>query len=47
MAHHKPDHEALEGILADTGVLPLEELSIIFITTLMAALSQKPGAAPY
>ncbi|MBE9537809.1 MAG: DUF1722 domain-containing protein [Proteobacteria bacterium] len=38
---HKPDCEALERILADTDRLPLEELSRIFITALMAALSHR------
>ena len=39
MAYHKPDREALERILADTDKVSLEELSSIFITTLMRALS--------
>jgi len=40
-SRHKPDCEALERILADPDRLPLEELSRIFITALMATLSHR------
>jgi uncharacterized protein YbbK (DUF523 family) len=42
-AHHQPDCNTLERILADTNKLPLEELSRNFIAVLMAALSHPGG----